>query len=55
MQVGRTTIITGGASGIAPAYVRSSAARGDGQNRNLEHWLAGVVRMQATLETEEQS
>jgi hypothetical protein len=43
MQVGRTTIITGGASGIAPAYVRS------------EHWLAGVVRMQATLETEEQS
>jgi len=55
MPVGKTTIFTGDANGIEPAYVRSLAARGDGQNRNLEHWLAGVVRMQAILEKEEQS
>jgi len=55
MPVGMTTIFTGDASGIEPAYVRSLAARGDGQNPNVEQWLAGVVRMQAILETEEQS
>jgi len=55
MQVERTTILTGDASGSGPAWVRSSAACGDGKNWNLEHRLAGVGRTQATLETEEAS